>query len=64
MKWTLWLPLTLTLALSAGCKTTAGNFCDVNQPYRPKAGEMYSEENKRQIVAFNEFGEKHCGWRP
>lgn len=53
-----------TLALSAGCKTTVGNFCDVEKVYRPKAGETYSDENKRRIVAFNEYGEKQCGWKP
>ncbi len=53
-----------TLASSAGCKTTAGNFCDLERAYRPQAGEVYSEANKRRIVAFNEYGEKHCGWKP
>ena len=53
-----------TFALSAGCKTTTGNFCDLEKAYRPQSGETYSEANKRRIVAFNEYGEKHCGWKP
>lgn len=64
MRLILSLLLISTLALSAGCKTTAGNFCDVTEAYRPEAGEVYSERNKRRIVALNEYGEKACGWKP
>jgi hypothetical protein len=57
--------LTLTAALIVGgCQTTAGNFCDVERVWRPSPGVAYSEADKRRIVAFNEYGEKTCGWKP
>lgn len=59
------LLLTLTLASIVGCVTTPkGDFCDVNTVYRPDPGVNYTDKEKRWIIAFNEYGEKHCGWKP
>ena len=64
MKSTASLLLMLTLASLVGCATTSGNFCDIAEAYRPQPGEVYSDQNKRKIVAANEYGEEHCGWKP
>ena len=64
MKWTPLVLLTLMCAFAVGCKTTSGDFCDLNSPYRPEAGKAYSKSEKRWITSFNEYGEQTCGWRP
>lgn len=54
----------------AACQTTTGGrggaFCDVASPRRPSQAQqaVMSDEAKRQDVAFNRYGAKHCGWRP
>ena len=60
---TAFLP-TLISALISGCATAVGDFCDVSRAYRPTVDELYEEENKRWVVAHNEYGQKHCGWMP
>lgn len=51
---------------TAGCVTgkPAGDFCLINQPWYPSKNEVYDEATKRKIIAFNEYGEEHCGWKP
>lgn len=63
MKFKVLVMVISTSVLTAGCVST-GNFCDVSTVYRPQQGEVYSQDNKRWIVSHNEFGAKHCGWKP
>lgn len=56
--------LTLISVSIAGCATTDG--CTRFKPMRPSANDakVISDGFKRQIVAHNETGEEHCGWKP
>lgn len=58
--------LMLTLACLGGCGKTAGDFCDVAKPHRPSAASVavMSDAEKREIIAYNEHGERECGWKP
>lgn len=64
MKSIAYLLLISVSASIAGCATSSGNFCDVSSAYIPRKGEVYVESNKAWIVSHDEYGEKHCGWKP
>ena len=56
-----------TAVLLAGCQTNGGgDFCLVEKPWRIStvAYEALTTPQKQEFVAHNEFGEKHCGWKP
>ena len=57
------------LLLLAGCesfKQVYGNFCDVADPLHFSAAAIRSMTPKQRaaFTAHNEYGEKHCGWKP
>lgn len=53
-----------TLALTAGCVTSGGSYCDIARSvYISKADQM-TEETKRQILRENEKVAGLCGVKP
>ncbi|QFR32398.1 hypothetical protein [Ancylobacter sp. TS-1] len=60
----------MTAALSAGCATTKpadpSSWCKTNEPWIVSNTEFaaMSPANKVKLVTHNEYGEKHCGWKP
>ncbi len=43
-----------------------GSWCATNKPEQPSAAqyELYSRQQKIDMADKNEFGAKHCGWKP
>lgn len=69
------LGLTAALAISAtlaGCtlnKTidvSTAIWCETNTPTRPTVEQYatFSDQQKIDMADHNEFGAKHCGWKP
>jgi hypothetical protein len=56
--------LAFTLALTAGCVTASGNYCDVARAVRPSVQDVLTEDTARQILRENSKLEKLCGARP
>jgi hypothetical protein len=58
----------LMLLLASGCGSGryVNSFCFTESPIRHTAEEIdrLSEAQVRRDLAHNEFGEKHCGWKP
>jgi hypothetical protein len=60
------LLLIATSALIAGCANSPGDFCAVSSAFIPSSGAAAVMDNadKNWVVAHNEWGERHCNWRP
>lgn len=56
----------LTAVVVAGCAHRQGNLCDGWKPLIVSeiTWAMMSADERRDLVAHNEFGEKNCGWQP
>lgn len=75
-KTTLGLSLSLAAILLAaplaGCarpmyiEATISVWCDTNHPEQPTRAQyaLYTTEQKVGMADRNEFGAKHCGWKP
>jgi hypothetical protein len=51
---------------TASTEDRSGTFCDTARPlYLSRAAlAAMNQSDWAQLVAHNEFGEKHCGWKP
>lgn len=59
-----WLAAALMLAATA-CASGPGTDCAGFKPIRPTSADvdMMSDRLVAEILAHNEFGRAHCGWR-
>jgi hypothetical protein len=60
------LAMLAAIAGLAACQTAGGSFCAVAKPIRlsQPALEKLGDGEIERLLAFNEKGEKLCGWKP
>ena len=72
-KTSLGFAVSLALILSLGAcvppkyiEASVSVWCDTNKPTRPTREQYaaFSETQKIDMADHNEFGAKHCGWKP
>lgn len=62
-----WLLMLLVVTLGmAACQSSGGTFCAISKPIRPTQSEIatMSDQSIAQVLAYNERGQRLCGWRP